>query len=173
MSLHIIIDGYNLIRQSGFLDNLDRRNIQAGRDALVEMLSAYRRIKHHDITVVFDGSKAPLDSPMRDRVQGVRIEYSRYGELADTVIKRMATREREKAIVVSSDRDVVRCSAASGCATLSSPEFERKLLMACQMEDQKPDIDMNAGWIPTTRKKGPSRRLPKSKRRNRVKTDKL
>jgi predicted RNA-binding protein with PIN domain len=173
MSLHIIIDGYNLIRQSGFLGNLDSRNIQAGRDALVEMLSAYQRIKHHDITVVFDGSRAPLDCPVRDRVQGVCIVYSRYGELADNVIKRMAAGEREKAIVVSSDRDVIRYSAASGCATLSSPEFERKLLTACLMADREPDTDSDAGWIPTTRKKGPSHRLPKSQRRNRVKTDKL
>ncbi len=173
MSLHIIIDGYNLIRQSGFLDSLDRRSIQAGRDALVEMLTAYRRIKHHDITVVFDGSKAPLDCPFRDRIQGVGIVFSRYGELADTVIKRMAAGEKEKAIVVSSDQDIIRYSATFGCTTLSSPEFEQKLLMACRMNEVEPDHDLNGGWIPTTRKKGPSRRLSKSKRRSRIKTDKL
>ena len=41
MSIHIIIDGYNLIRQSGFLASLESQSIQAGRDALVEMLTAY------------------------------------------------------------------------------------------------------------------------------------
>ena len=130
MSIHIIIDGYNLIRQSGYLGSLERRNIQAGRDALVEMLAAYRRVKRHNITVVFDGSSAPCDFPSRDRIQGVSIVFSRCGELADAVIKRMAAKEKEKAIVVSSDLDIIRHSAAFGCATLSSPVFEQKLILA-------------------------------------------
>jgi uncharacterized protein len=173
MSIHIIIDGYNLIRQSGFLAGLERRNIQAGRDALVEMLAAYRRVKRHNITVVFDGSSAPCDCPSRDRVQGVGIVFSRCGELADAVIKRMAAREKEKAIVVSSDLDIIRHSAAFGCATISSPVFEQKLLMAAYLNPEDPDSGTDDGWIPTTRKKGPSRRISKRLRRNQIKTDKL
>jgi uncharacterized protein len=173
MSIHIIIDGYNLIRQSGFLGSLESQDIQAGRDALVEMLAAYKRIKRHPITVVFDGSSAPSDCPSRDRVQGVSIVFSRSGELADAVIKRMAAKEKEKAIVVSSDLDIVRHSEASGCATLSSPVFEQKLVMASQLNSGDPDNGSDGGWIPTTRKKGPSRRLPKRKRQNQIKTDKL
>jgi uncharacterized protein len=173
MSIHIIIDGYNLIRQSGFLGSLDSRDIQAGRDALVEMLAAYRRVKRHTITVVFDGSGAPSDCPSRDRFQGVGIVFSRRGELADAVIKRMAAREKEKAIVVSSDQDIIRHSAAFGCATLSSPVFEQKLMMAAYLNSADPDSDSDGGWIPTTRKKGPSRRLSKRMRQNQIKTDKL
>jgi uncharacterized protein len=173
MSIHIIIDGYNLIRQSRFLGSLESRNFQAGRDALVEMLAAYRSIKHHNITVVFDGSSAPCDCPARDRIRGVSIIFSRCGELADTVIKRMAAREKEKAIVVSSDQDIIRHSAAFGCATLSSPVFEQKLMMAACPNSEDPDSDADGGWIPTTRKKGPSSRLSKRMRHNRIRTDKL
>jgi predicted RNA-binding protein with PIN domain len=173
MSIHIIIDGYNLIRQSGFLGGLESQSIQAGRDALVEMLAAYRRVKHHNITVVFDGSSASCDFPSRDRIQGVGIVFSRCGELADAVIKRMAAREKEKAIVVSSDQDIIRHSAASGCATLSSPVFEQKLMLASRMNSGDPDSDADGGWIPTTRKKGPSSRLSKRMRQNRIRTDKL
>jgi predicted RNA-binding protein with PIN domain len=173
MSIHIIIDGYNLIRQSGFLGSLDSRDIQAGRDALVEMLAAYRRVKRHTITVVFDGSGAPCDCPSRDRIQGVGIVFSRPGELADAVIKRMAAREKEKAIVVSSDQDIIRHSAAFGCTTLSSPVFEQKLMMAAYLNPADPDSDSDGGWLPTTRKKGPSRRLSKRMRQNQIKTDKL
>ena len=56
MSIHIIIDGYNLIRQSTTLSALDQQDIMLGREALVDTLAAYRKIKHHRITVVFDGS---------------------------------------------------------------------------------------------------------------------
>ena len=173
MSIHIIIDGYNLIRQSGFLCNLESQSIQAGRDSLVEMLAAYRRIKHYPITVVFDGSRAPSDCPSRDRIQGVGIIFSRYGELADAVIKRMAAKEKEKAIVVTSDQDIIRHSASFGCTTLSSPVFEQKLMMACRSNSEDPDNDSESGWIPTTRKKGPSRRLSRRMRQNQIKTDKL
>jgi len=173
MTIHIIIDGYNLIRQSGCLGSLESQSIQAGRDALVELLAAYRRVKRHHITVVFDGSGAPCDFPSRDRIQGVSIVFSRCGELADAVIKRMAAKEKEKAIVVSSDQDIIRYSAASGCATLSSPVFEQKLMMAAHANSGDPDSDSDGGWIPTTRKKGPARRLSKRMRQNQIKTDKL
>jgi hypothetical protein len=59
MSIHIIIDGYNLIRQSGYLSNLDLQDIQYGRQALIDMLAAYKKIKAHRITIVFDGTRAP------------------------------------------------------------------------------------------------------------------
>ncbi|MEN8246931.1 MAG: NYN domain-containing protein [Thermodesulfobacteriota bacterium] len=58
MAVHIIIDGYNLIRQSPELSYLDRQDLQQGREALLGMLAAYKKIKHHQITVVFDGIDA-------------------------------------------------------------------------------------------------------------------
>jgi len=59
LSIHIIIDGYNLIRQSNSLSILDMQDIQLGREALVDMLAAYKKVKPHRITVVFDGTTAP------------------------------------------------------------------------------------------------------------------
>ncbi|MBW2739271.1 MAG: NYN domain-containing protein, partial [Deltaproteobacteria bacterium] len=73
MSLHIIIDGYNLIRQSNTLSDLDRQDIQLGREALLNMLAAYKKIKRHKITVVFDGTNAPFLSPRSDKIKGVEI----------------------------------------------------------------------------------------------------
>jgi predicted RNA-binding protein with PIN domain len=102
MSLHIIIDGYNLIRQSDTFRFLDRQSMQRGREALVNVLAAYKKIKSHTITVVFDGAQAPPLAPQSDRVKGIIIEFSRNGESADTVIKRLARKERQKALVVSS-----------------------------------------------------------------------
>ena len=67
MSLHIIIDGYNLIRQSKKLGDLDLQDIRLGRDALVEMLAMYKKFKAHRITVVFDGTGSCPSYPQRDR----------------------------------------------------------------------------------------------------------
>ena len=87
-----------------------------GREALVNMLAAYRKTKPHRITVVFDGRDSPVFSPQRNRQKGISMRFSRRGESADDVIKRMAHKEREKALVVSSDREVADFSAARGAA---------------------------------------------------------
>lgn len=174
MALHIIVDGYNFIRNSAALNVLDRQDIQLGREALVEMLAAYKKVKHHKVTIVFDGTGAPVYSQSHDRVKGITVRFSRTGETADDVIKRMAAHDREKALIVSSDREIVTAAAACRAATISTAEFEQKLFMAgadgsggSQTDD---DIDMRTF---STQKKGPRRRAPKSRRRNRERTDKL
>ncbi len=161
MSLHIIIDGYNLIRQSATLSDLDRQDIQLGREALINMLAAYKKIKHHKITVVFDGTNAPFISLHRDKIKGIEINFSRIGESADTVIKRMALTEREKALIVSSDMEIVNAVTSQGASTISSPMFEEKIAMAKYMSVKDIDSENEGGWIPTTKKKGPSKRLSK------------
>jgi predicted RNA-binding protein with PIN domain len=173
MSIHIIIDGYNLIRQSGYLSNLDLQDIQFGRQALVDMLAAYKKIKAHRITVVFDGTRAPRFSQQRDRQKGISVIFSHNGESADAVIKKMANREKQQALVVSSDLDIVRSAASSGAATISSHDFESKLTMAADMAGMDPNQDDYNGWKPTTKKKGPSKRLSKRQRQNRAKISKL
>lgn len=173
MSLHIIIDGYNLIRQSAVFSFYDNQDIQSGRDTLIETLAAYKKIKGHKITVVFDGANAPVFSPAKDRRKGIGIRFSRENESADDVIKTMAARQREKALVVSSDSDVVHWASSKGCATISSSLFEEKIAMAVYMESKGIEQDDQEGWTPTTRKKGPGRRLPKKKRRSKARIQKL
>ena len=173
MSFHIIIDGYNLIRQSASLSRLDAQDILLGREALVDQLAAYRRIKHHPVTVVFDGQNSPGFSQQRRRQKGISIRFSPKGTSADEVIKRMASSEREKALVVSSDRDVIEYAAACGAATISAQQFEAKIEMAGHYDHHDDETEDNAGWKPTTKKKGPARRLSKRQRRNRIKIKKL
>ena len=173
MSIHIIIDGYNLIRQSDSLSRLDDRDIQLGREAVLDRLSTYRRNKHHRITVVFDGANAPPFSQRSGRIKGIEVKFSRTGETADAVIKRMADHERERALVVSSDLEVIRFAASKGAATISSPEFEEKIKMTEYVIDKKMESEDKDAWIPSTKKKGPRKRLSKKKRRDRIKIRKL
>ena len=174
MAIHIIIDGYNLIRQSPELAGLDRQDLQLGRDALVEMLVAYKKLKRHQITVVFDGAAQPSLYGSRDRVKGIAIRYSQGGERADDLIRRMAQQERSRALVVSSDREVMSAAESAGATVVSSAAFEEKVAMASYLALKGgDDATESAGWVPTTRKKGPSRRLPKRKRRTRTRTQKL
>jgi predicted RNA-binding protein with PIN domain len=166
MSLHIAIDGYNLIRQSSYFSTLDQQDMQSGREALVDTLAVYKKIKRYAITVVFDGAEAPAGMVRRDRIKGIELRYSRPGELADAVIKRMATREKQNLLVVSSDNEIVDYAQSMGSAVISAIEFEQRLVLARSMDQQGLEAtDTSNGWRPTTKKKGPSRRLPKKQRR--------
>jgi predicted RNA-binding protein with PIN domain len=172
MSVHIIIDGYNLIRQSASLSFLDQQDLELGRDALVDKLAAYKKIKSHRITVVFDGQHSNLLSQKRDQKKGIAIRFSSRGESADDVIKRMARKEKQKVLVVSSDREVVDSAASDGAATISASKFEKKIAIAVHLDALEAEEEPS-GWTPTTKKKGPPRRLTKKKRRDRVKIKKL
>lgn len=174
MGIHLIIDGYNLIRQSERLGDIDRRSLQRGREALISALVRYKKLRRHRITVVFDAGRAPGFGTGRDRQEGVDICFSRPGELADAVIKRYCARERDQALVVTSDVDIIRYAEGRGAATISSPAFEDKLMMAQYMDEGGDGEETDeAGWEPTTRKKGPARRSSKRDRRNRRRTRKL
>lgn len=174
MALHIVIDGYNLIRQSPTLSALEQISIQEGRDTLITLLTQYKKIKTHKITVVFDAAYGDSCAESTTRQRGITIIFSRKGELADNVIKRIAAKERERAIIVTSDNDIVDFAARHRAATIDSKEFEARLTVASYAAVKGGDMeDEEEGWSKTTKKKGPSRRLPRQKRKSRGKIKKL
>lgn len=169
--MHLLIDGYNLIRQSPALRHLDARDLEAGREALLERLAFYRRCRpHHRLTVVFDGWQAGGPTETRDLHQGVRVIYSRRGERADEVIKRLLAQEGPRALVVSSDRELQEQARRVGAAWVSSREFDFLSSQAAG-EGETDDDDDPRPRGPV--KKGPARRLPKQERRRRQRLRKL
>jgi uncharacterized protein len=129
MSLHLIIDGYNLIRQSLWLSVLDARDLEAGREALLQSLADYhRRRPQHKVTVVFDGWQGGALHESRDHIQGVGVVYSRRGERADEVIKRCLAREGRRAVIVSSDRELQDFAEKVGAVWVAAAQFETQYL---------------------------------------------
>jgi predicted RNA-binding protein with PIN domain len=169
--MHLIVDGYNLIRQSPRLQFLDVMDLQAGREALLELLAHYRRRSHHQITVVFDGWQRGDLKESRDRHQGLLVIYSRRGERADEVIKRLLHQERERALVVTSDREIQMCAEQAHAAWITAGQFELS-----HLHDLAGPADPDAGASPAARgthKKGPARRLSKQLRRRQQRLKKL
>lgn len=164
MALHLIIDGYNLIRQSPELLAEEALDLRRGREALLEKLAAYRRLKKHAITVVFDGWETGDVHGGRDRVQGMLIIYSRRGEKADDVIKRLAAQERERGLVISSDRDIGHFAAQQGAAVMSAEDFSFRLQEAWAGEYGPEPEEEDIGSL-GAKKKGPAHRAPKKLRR--------
>lgn len=171
MALHLIVDGYNLIRQSPRLSLLDARDLEAGREALLESLADYRRRRPgHQITVVFDGWQSGGRQETRNQFRGVKVIFSRLGERADEVIKRLLAKERQRALVVSSDRELQECARRVGAAWVEASYFEATVLWG---DLAKADEDEDNPPRPGSRKKGPARRLSKRERQRLQRLKKL
>lgn len=165
---HLLIDGYNLMRCSKNLGRYESISLEKGREALIAKVAAYTVASGHSVTVVFDAAGGEESFVTEQRVMEVRVLFTRHGESADSLIALMAGKNPGKWIVVSSDNEVKRSASSAGCGVLTSEEFEKK--MSWSLNEGR-DRDADAGerqpihkrWI--TKKKGPSKRLPKEKRR--------
>jgi len=170
----IIIDGYNLIRQSDNLRRYERKSLEAGRQALINKLVEYEKGKNHQITVVFDGIQNGWAEEGRDRAGKINIIYSRHGERADDVIKRLAAHSGEEIIVVSSDREISSYVTQLGKTSLASPEFEVIMNKAMFSSPRPTSVaKKNESNERQTKKKGPAKRLPRAKRKAQTKINKL
>lgn len=175
--MNILIDGYNLIRQSVELRRFERQSLEAGRKALIAWLSEYKSRKDHRITVVFDGWVSGPVQEERDYSSGIHIIYSPRGIKADDVLKRITASTDEEILVVSSDREITSYAARRGKATLSSLEFEtivnRQWASPVNGESQKLNGENDEEYDRPANKKGPARKLSRAKRKAQIKIRKL
>jgi uncharacterized protein len=178
--MHIIIDGYNLIRQSAVLRRHERQSLEAGRRALIHRISLYKSQRNHRVTIVFDGREGNAPEEERDIQEGVPILYSRRGDTADEVIKRLSRDKKEEIVVVTSDRPLADYVRRRGVVAVSSGEFEQLLsgsgasgerTKAAEEEEDDGEEDTSPGRKAV--KKGPARRLSRRERLTRKGIERL
>ncbi len=164
MALHIIIDGYNLL---GAARRIFMPDLEEERERLIKNLSVYRSLKRAKVTVVFDGKRSGRVSRSREVRHGVEVIFSREGEEADQLLKEIARKRGIGATIVTSDREIRSFSESHGAVVIGSGEFLERLetalyenLKGVEPEDEEEE-DERGRW---GRKKGPSQRLPRSKR---------
>ncbi len=168
MALHLIVDGYNLLAQTGRIGAGANLNSESAREALLRDLAAYRQRKSHAITVIFDGWQQGWSTEHREHRLGLEVIFSRRGEKADQVIQRLAAEFGSACAVVSSDREIIDFARAQGAFVMKAQEFVMKLrdgpgstrLSAHKELDMGEDIRPKRG----PDKKGNPRKLPKSQR---------
>ncbi len=167
MAVHVLIDGYNLIRRSATLRAEEDLALELGRNALLESLRQYKRTRGHRITVVFDSASKPILAEEQTQQKGIRVIYPGQGDTADSVIKRICRSEGNKVLVVTSDLELARYAEAHGSVAMGSGEFQAKMEMARYLNSKGEEEDEKEGWHPSkgTRKKGPAKRLSKKERR--------
>src|SRR2546421_5279087 len=162
MPVHLIIDGYNLLGVRGGL----RGDVEARREQLIRNLAGYRQRKGHPLTVVFDGWRAGHPVEHVEWREGIGVVYSKQGEQADAVVKRLAEKYGSDCAVVSSDREVSNFAKAHGCTVLTSGEFETRLqLSGARPFAPKQEADEEEPVRRDPKKKGNPKKLPKSLRK--------
>lgn len=162
----LAIDGYNFIKQSPDLRGIEQIELQKAREALIERLARYKRIKGHAILVVFDGWQAGKTAGHRERSRGIEVVFSRLGEKADEVLKRLAAEKRDGITIVTSDNDVAFHAEKKGATVVSVTDFAEKMEMAeySDLKGGAEEADSRRRFADTV-KKGPSRRLSKARRK--------
>jgi uncharacterized protein len=172
MAIHILIDGYNLIRKYPPLLRVEETDFSQGRQKLLEWLSLYRRKITNPITVVFDGGRGEALVEGRDLYKGIKILYSPQGQTADDIIKRLARKEGEKTLVVTSDQELGSFCQFFKTGWIRSEDFARRVQEQIQSGDRqtfKEDDPEN----PPKKKKGAAFRLSKKAKRERKYWDNL
>ncbi|WP_425314700.1 NYN domain-containing protein [Streptacidiphilus jiangxiensis] len=123
--VHLLVDGYN-VTKTGWPDMpLDRQRQQLTRG--LGLLAAQTGA---EITCVFDGKDLDGPIPMAPPPRGVRVLFSRTGETADELIRRLVRAEPEgrPVVVVSTDREVADGVKAAGARPLPSSMLLRRLV---------------------------------------------
>lgn len=163
-----------MIRQLDTLRRSERNSLEAGRRALVRLVSLYKKKKGHKLTVVFDGWQSGSPFEEREFESGISIIYSRLGERADDVIKRIVRSKEEEVVVVTSDRDIISYVERKNVAAISPQNFEGRISDAQNRPDYFADTDDDEdNGVPGTKKKGPAKRLSRRKKNELAKMRKL
>ena len=120
--VHLVVDGYNVTKR-GF----GEISLEQQRSRLVTGLGGLSAQTGAEITVVFDGAERVHGLPPTPR--GVRVLFSRKGETADELIRRLVRAEPSgrPVVVISSDREVADGVRRHGAYPLGSDALLRRL----------------------------------------------
>ena len=173
MNENIIIDGYNLLKQSPELCELERIDIELARNHLIKMLSAYKRVKSLKIALIFDGWKSGGLSQNSYMERGIKVVFSKLGQTADDVIKNMARDSGKEMVIVTNDLDIKQFVEKTGSVVISSNDFLMKIEMAQYFEIKGIEEEVDYDTKITTKKKGNPKKRPKSERKKNRKLKKL
>jgi predicted RNA-binding protein with PIN domain len=157
----LLIDGYNVIHSLPY----EAPPGEEEMDHLFALLSRYRKLKGHTITVVLDGHEGGTPLEHRERILGIAVIYSKLGERADQVIERLNRRWGGSCVVVTSDRALADSVEEDGAAVIGSAAFAEQLQMTDSLtargaeDPEEPEMRRIH-----TRKKGNPKRKSKKER---------
>ncbi|MDE2028483.1 MAG: NYN domain-containing protein [Candidatus Omnitrophica bacterium] len=154
MSLHYLLDGYNVLKQRPSLSNLP---LEEGRIRLLKWIEAARPhgSANNAVTVVFDGNPEHFSAAPQGDVRVIFAPGS-----ADEAIKRMVEedQERKNCVVVSDDKEIFLYARSLGAQVMHVAAFVGKG-DGCHGGKKHPPADSGGKYIPLTRQENINKEL--------------
>lgn len=158
--MHIIVDGYNLMKTDPELAGYQAISLEYAREAVIKRVLSASGLKGvANITLVFDGHLTGQTTQTTQRRGRITVIYSKLGESADEVIKRLVAQSPGDEIkVITRDNELRTTVGASGA---TSGMMKRRAFNSQQPKSE----NETSGWNKSTDKKGPSKRDSKKGRK--------
>ncbi|NUO58439.1 MAG: hypothetical protein HOV71_02945 [Hamadaea sp.] len=120
--VHLIVDGYNVTKRG-----YPEMSLEQQRTRLITALGALGAQTRAEVTVVFDGAEKVHGLPPNPR--GLRVLFSRKGETADELVRRLVRAEPagRPIVVVSSDREVADGVRRHGAYPMAADSLLRRV----------------------------------------------
>ena len=139
MSLHYLLDGYNIIKQT---PGLNHGTLEAQRNALLRWIDIGQPqgSSQNTVTVVFDGQEEFFGS---QSTHHVKVIFSR-GQSADDLIKKMVEQfsQKNRLVIVSNDKDIVLYVRALGAQVLSVKSFTKVPLRKSKHASKEKHVEL-------------------------------
>ena len=123
MSLHYLLDGYNIIKQA---PELAQKKLEDGRNGLIRMIETHQPqgSLNNRVTIIFDGQPGMWGQVSGSTVNVIFTET----ESADDKIKSLVedSRFKKNIVVVSDDKEIKFAVRPLGATVLSVKEFWAK-----------------------------------------------
>ena len=128
--MHLIIDGYNVMHALPMEKEWPGQASKDRRAFFIGKVGAYLGTRNHRATLVFDGTKGGEDMGGHETHGRLEVVYSRRGEEADDVIKRMLEESGNprEVLVVSSDKGITGYVRSLGASVAGAHEMVRRLM---------------------------------------------
>lgn len=127
----LVVDGYNIINHWSRLKELMDHRLEDARDALVDLMQGYGRLKNLEVVVVFDAYNNG-EMIQEEVVHGVRLVYTKKNQTADSYIEKFIhdLHPLHEVTVATSDYMLQKMILASGGIRISARELEKEVEFA-------------------------------------------
>ena len=125
---YLLVDGYNVIFSWDKLKELSEENIDAARNALINILCNYQGYKKCEVIAVFDAYKVKGTREV-EKIDNINIVYTKEAETADMYIEKVShsLARKHKVRVVTSDALEQLIILGGGALRVSSREFKAEV----------------------------------------------
>lgn len=126
---YLLVDGYNIIFAWEELKALAKTNLDAAREALIEILSNYQGYRKCKIIAVFDAYKVKGGERRHEKCGNIDVVYTKEAETADMYIEKTTYEMKGEYLVrvATSDNLEQLIILGNGAFKLSAKEFKAEI----------------------------------------------